>query len=225
MSTQNESPGRPLVPRKFIDHKVASTEVDDVTAILYEYLIAGDGLFMRASRSEFTASLPLCKRPIRGLPEGNAGITWHRPRICRYLWQEIWQHARIISTSSEFKEDVYIIYWHKSEAAWRWKAVSRERSWAATIADDTIAEYGEACIELHTHPPGAIHFSRADDLDESGKFRIFAIMVDIHDNPQIRFRCGIYDHFFPIPASWIGELPKGIIDLTEIDLAVEKLFE
>ena len=225
MSTQNESPDRPFVARKFIEYKVASLERDDVTAVLYEYLIAGNGLFMRACRSEFTAALPLHKIPIRGLTESRAGIIWHRPRISRYLWQEIWQHARFKSTSSEFKEDVYIIYWHKSEAAWRWKAVSRERSWAATIADDTIAEYGEACIELHTHPPGAIHFSRADDLDESGKFRIFAIMVDIHDTPQIRFRCGIYDHFFPIPASWIGEFPNGLIDLTEIDLVVGKLFE
>ncbi len=224
MSSQSESHGSPFVARKFIDHKIASREPDEVTAILYEYLIAGNGLFIRAARSEFTASLPLCKRPIMGLPEGEAGIIWHRPRIGRYLWQEILQHARFKSTSPEFKEDVYIIYWHKSDSSWHWKSVSRERSWAATIADDTIAEYGEACIELHTHPPGAIHFSRADDLDESGKFRIFAIMVDIHDTPQIRFRCGIYDNFFPIPAACVGELPSGIIDLTEIDQVVEKLF-
>ena len=104
----------------------------------------------------------------------------------------------------EFKEDVYVIYWHKSEGAWRWKNVSRERRWAATIADDSLKEYGEACIELHSHPPGAIHFSRVDDLDESGKFRIFAILVDIHDNPQIHFRCGIYDKFFQIPAAWVS---------------------
>lgn len=224
MSTQSESPGSPFVARKFIDHKIASKEPNDVTAILYEYLIAGDGLFMRATRSEFTASLPLCKRPISGLPKGDAGIIWHKPRIGRYLWQDILRHARSRSTSSEFKEDVYIIYWHKSEAAWRWKAVSRDRSWAATIADDSVAEYGEACIELHTHPPGAIHFSRADDLDESGKFRIFAIMVDIHDTPQIRFRCGIYDHFFPIPGSWVGDIPSWLVDLNEIDEVIEKLF-
>ena len=109
MSTQNESPDRPLVTRKFIDHKVASIERDDVTAVLYEYLIAGNGLFMRAVRSEFTAALPVCKSPIRGLPESNVGIVWHRPRIDRYLWQEIWQHVYDFNGSPESNVvDVFI---------------------------------------------------------------------------------------------------------------------
>lgn len=224
MTPTNEPWCTPSVPRKFIDHKIASPIKEEISAILYEYLIAGNGIFMRAARNEFSASLPLCRRSIKGLPASEPGIIWHRPRIGRYLWQEILIDARHKSSSLEFKEDVYVIYWHKSDGAWRWKAVSRERRWAATIADDSLKEYGEACIELHTHPPGAIHFSRADDLDESGKFRIFAIMVDIHDTPQIRFRCGIYDQFFQIPAAWVSDIPTWLIDLNEIDLVIEKLF-
>ncbi len=219
------SPGSAFKCRKFIDHRIAPLNKEETAAILYEYILAGNGLQVRASRREFTASLPLCTKPIQGLPKIKPGITWHLPRIERSLWLGILRHARSRSVSSQFKEDVYVIYWHKSALTWAWKAVSRERHLASTIADDTLAEYGEACIELHTHPPGAIHFSRADDLDESGKFRIFAIMIDIHDNPKIRFRCGIYDHFFQIPASWVGELPGGLIDLTEIDQVVEQLFK
>ena len=94
-------------------------------------------------------------------------------------------------------EDVFVVCW--AENKWLWKKISRERSLASTIADDTQAEYENACIELHTHPNGAIHFSRADDADESGKFRIFAILTDIQSkNPSIRFRCGVYDYFFQI---------------------------
>ena len=86
-----------------------------------------------------------------------------------------------------------------------------------------MPQYAECCIELHTHPPGALHFSRADDRDELGKFRIFAILIDVHDKPKIRFRCGVYDHLIPIPAVWVGEMPEGIIDLNEIDALVEML--
>ena len=75
------------------------------------------------------------------------------------------------------------------------------------------------CIRI----PGALHFSRADDRDESGKFRIFAILIDVHDKPKIRFRCGVYDHLIPIPAAWVGAMPDGIIDLSEIDAVVEML--
>ncbi len=107
--------------------------------------------------------------------------------------------------------------------SWQWRASGRESNWASTIADDTLPEYAECCIELHTHPPGALNFSRTDDADELGKFRIFAILIDVHDKPKIRFRCGVYDHLIPIPAVWVGEMPEGIIDLNEIDALVEML--
>ena len=80
-----------------------------------------------------------------------------------------------------------------------------------------MSEYGEACIELHTHPTGVIHFSSADDRDESGKFRIFGILVDVHTpNPKIRFRCGVYDYFAQLQATEISELPSELIDLNKI---------
>ena len=86
-----------------------------------------------------------------------------------------------------------------------------------------MPEYVECCIELHTHPPGALSFSAADDRDELGKFRIFAILIDVHDKPKIRFRCGVYEHLVPIPAAWVSEMPDGIVDLNEIEALVEML--
>ncbi|MBK7497435.1 MAG: hypothetical protein IPI28_19310 [Candidatus Omnitrophica bacterium] len=94
---------------------------------------------------------------------------------------------------------------------------------AATIADDQLPEYADACIELHTHPPGALNFSGADDIDEPGKSRIFGILVDVHDKPKIRFQCGIYDQFVQIPASWISVLPKGIVDLNEVESLLQMM--
>lgn len=212
-----------IAPPQFIGHKIASGETDPIEALLYEYLVAGNGLFVRAERREFTAALPICSREIRGLPESRIGIFWHRPRIRPFIWQEILRDAQRKNSSSEFREDVYLIYWDKTTEHWRWRSAGRENNWAATIADDSLTEYGEACIELHTHPPGVLNFSRADDRDESGKFRIFAILVDVHDKPKIRFRCGVYDHLIEIPSSWVGALPDGIVDLNEIEALVKMM--
>lgn len=132
-------------------------------------------------------------------------------------------HARQQNASSSFKEEVYLVYWDKVLSEWHWKASGREHTWASTVADDSLPEYADCCIELHTHPPRALNFSRADDRDELGKFRIFAILIDVHDKPKIRFRCGVYDHLVPIPAAWVGQMPEGLIDLTEIDALVEML--
>jgi hypothetical protein len=212
-----------IAPPKLVGHRIAARENDPIAAALFEYLLAGNGLFVRAKRKEFAVSLPLTVQKISGLPNSSMGISWAKPRIAASLWQEILSHAQNENPSSSFKEQLYLVYWDEVLGSWQWRASGRNHTWASTIADDTLPEYTACCIELHTHPPGALNFSRADDRDELGKFRIFAILIDVHDKPKIRFRCGVYDHLFPIPAAWVGEMPDGVIDLNEIDALVERL--
>lgn len=212
-----------IAPPTLVGHKIAAGENDPINAALFEYLLAGNGLFVRAKRREFTVSLPLTVQRISGLPNSAVGIEWRKPPIPASLWVEILSHAQQGNTSSNFKEEIYLIYWDTVLCSWQWRASGREHTWASTVADDSLPEYADCCIELHTHPPGALHFSRADERDESGKFRIFAILIDVHDKPKIRFRCGVYDHLIPIPAAWVGAMPDGIIDLSEIDAVVEML--
>ena len=210
--------------RKFIGHKISSAEEKEITAVMFEYLMAGNGLFVRAKRREFSVCLPLSRVEVKGLPETEGKIIWNKPRISSTVWQEILADARFRNDFSDFKEDVFIIFWHEEGGEWGWKRISRERQRASTIADDTLDEYGNACIELHTHPAGAIHFSRADDEDESGKFRIFGILTDIHSKlPKIRFRCGVYDHFIQIPADFVSEMPAGFIDLNKADQTIRNI--
>ncbi len=212
-----------IAPPKLVGHRSAATENDPIDAALFEYLLAGNGLFVRAKRREFAVSLPLSLQKIWGLPNGPIGISWTKSRIPASLWQAILRHNQQTHPSTSFKEEVYLIYWDQVLGAWQWRASGREHTWASTIADDTLPEYADCCIELHTHPPGALNFSRSDDRDEIGKFRIFAILIDVCEKPKIRFRCGVYDHLIPIPAVWVGEMPEGIIDLNEIDALVEIL--
>ena len=210
--------------RKFVGHKISSADAEEVTAVMFEYLMAGNGLFVRAKRREFSVCLSLCRQVVKGLPEAKSGIVWHKTRIPSRIWQEILADARFRNDFSDFKEDVFVVFWHEKSGEWRWKRISRERQRASTIADDSVEEYGEACIELHTHPDGAIHFSRADDEDESGKFRIFGILTDIHSSlPKIRFRCGVYDHFIQIPADFVSEMPPEFVDLNKIDQTIRNI--
>lgn len=212
-----------IEPPKLVGHRIAASENDPIEAALFEYLLAGNGVFLRAKRREFAVSLPLSLQKISGLPKAPVGISWTQPRIPPALWHAVLRHSQQTHLSSNFKEEIYLIYWDKVLGAWQWRASGRESNWASTIADDTLPEYADCCIELHTHPPGALNVSRADDRDELGKFRIFAILVDVHDKPKVRFRCGVYDHLIPIPATWVGEMPEALIDLNEIDALVEML--
>lgn len=212
---------------KFVEHKIASAETESVTAVMYEYLMAAGGVFIRAKRREFTACLPLCEKKINGLPEVKSRIVWHKPKISSLLWQHILDHARANSgDAGDFREDVYVVYWNDNVGDWAWKPVSRTRGLASTLAEDRFTEYSDACIELHTHPPGAIHFSGADDADERGKFRIFGILIDVHSNaPKIRFRCGIYDFFAQISATYVSEMPVELIDLNAVETRLRKILQ
>lgn len=208
---------------KFVEHKIASPETEAITAVMFEYILAGNGLFIRARRREFSVCLPVCRKPIKGLPEVKSGIVWHKPRIPVHIWQQVLENARQGSDPGYFREDVYVVFWHESTSRWRWKNIGKERGWARTIADDSLFEYREACIELHTHPEGVIHFSKSDDRDEKGKFRIFGILIDVHtSNPKIRFRCGVYDYFALIPADYISELPECLLDLNKYEQSLKK---
>lgn len=200
----------------FVEHKIANALDQPITAILFEYLLAGNGLFVRAKRKEFSVCFPISSGNVKGLPSVSTGITWRKPAIPVDLWQEILENARASNDPTEFKEDVFVIFWHRESEKWRWRKISKERSSASTLADDSIKEYGDACIELHTHPDGAIHFSSLDDRDESDKFRIFAILTDVRSSsPSIRFRCGVYEYFFPISANSVAEMPADFIDLND----------
>lgn len=211
-----------LAKGNFVEHKIASSDTESITAIKFEYLLAGNGLFIRAKRREFSVSLPLCLKSVKGLPETGSGIVWHKPKIPACIWREIWATARRASDYIAFREDVFVVYWSETESEWKWRKISRERSWAATIADDTLEEYKDACIELHTHPPGAMYFSRADDEDETGKFRLFGILTDVHTiGPKIRFRCGVYEYFVQIPAGDVSEMPAEIVDLNVMEQATQ----
>ncbi len=211
-------------PIPFIGHRIAKESYEPVEAILYEYVLAGNGVLLKAQREEFTVSVPLIYREIKGLPEVFVGIKWHKPRVPERIWDEIFFHAKIHDSNDNFKEELYLIYWDRRSDSWQWCTSGRDRTWASTIADDTRPEYADACIEVHTHPPGAYQFSRADDRDESGKFRIFGIIADVHDKPRVRFRCGIYDHLIPIPFSWIGHLPSRVVDLNEVEALLQMMF-
>ena len=209
--------------REFIGHRIAKERFEPVESILYEYLLAGNGVILRAQREEFTVSVPLVFREIKGLPTVFVGINWHKPKVPSRIWDEICLHARTSNSKESFREELYLIYWNNDRNSWQWSTSSRDRTYASTIADDSLPEYSEACIEIHTHPDGAYQFSSADDRDESGKFRIFGIMADFHDKPKFRFRCGIYDNLIPIPFTWIGQLPSGVVDLNEVEALLQMM--
>ena len=127
--------------KEFIGHRIAKERFEPVEAILYEYLLAGNGVILRAQREEFTVSVPLVFREIKGLSTALVGIRWHKPKVPGRVWDEICRHARISNSKENFREELYLIYWDSERYSWQWSTSSRDRTYASTIADDRRPEY------------------------------------------------------------------------------------
>jgi PRTRC genetic system protein A len=193
-----------LVERKFL-----FAPDQPITAPLYEIVIAQNGVFKRARRLEMTASIEISAFAVK-IPELAvcAPKIELSEKIPARIFAEIISHARSSTDASCFTENLYAVCWDTENRCYLWKEISGNRSFGSTIARDDDPAYQQAILEIHTHPPGCLNFSNQDDRDESGKFRLFGILVDIHAaKPAIRLRVGIYDSFWEIPVDEISDAP------------------
>lgn len=197
-----------LVERKFLRFSD-----QPITAPLYEIVIAQNGVFKRAKRLEMTASVELSAFAVK-IPELAVGSARVEParKIPATIFEEILIHARHSTEAANFTENLYAVYWDEESEQYLWQEISQSRSFGSTIADEENPAYQNAVLEIHTHPAGCRRFSSQDNSDESGKFRLFGILVDIHSaKPFIRLRVGIYDSFWEIPVETVTGAPIEIL--------------
>ena len=204
-----------LVERKFL----RSTD-QPITAPLYEIVIARNGVFKRAKRREMTASVELSAFTIK-IPELASGIAMVEltEKISARIFEEILAHAQNSTDAANFTENLYAVFWDEETGNYSWEEISRHRNFGSTIGRTDSSAYKHAILEIHTHPPNCRNFSASDNRDESGKFRIFGILVDIHSaKPLIRLRVGIYDSFWEIPVETVSDTPpENLTDLVKLE--------
>ena len=202
-----------LVTRKFL---FASDQ--PIQAPLYEIAIARNGVFKRARRREMTAVIEVSSFSVQieelATERGRVELV---EKIPARIFTEILAHARNSTDAANFTENLYAVFWNEEIKRYFWKEISRNRSFGSTIARDDDAAYKDAILEIHTHPPSCREFSNQDDRDESGKFRLFGILVDIHSAKSLlRLRVGIYDSFWEIPVELIADAqPENLTDLVK----------
>lgn len=208
-----------LVERKFLRFKD-----QPITAPLYEIVIARNGLFKRAKRREMTASIELSTFAVQipELAEGVAKVELTE-KIPAQIFEEILRHARNSTDPANFTENLYAVFLNEETGEYTWEEISRRRNFGSTIGRNDSLAYQTAILEIHTHPKGCRHFSGQDNRDESGKFRLFGIFVDIHEQkPSIRLRVGLYDSFWEIPIETVSTvLPENLTDLVQQEQLVQ----
>lgn len=180
---------------------------------MFDYLLAGDGLYLVAQREEMTVAFPVARAEIRGLRPSGSLFDFDLPRVPASLV------GRILQISRHYAEDSKeSLFWLRHselnpyDNGWLLEEPAQTRSAASCRPLEGQEElYERVIIEIHSHHSMPARFSGTDDKDETG-FRLYGVIGNLPEEPEIRLRVGVYGYFWEIPASWALELPNGLRD-------------
>jgi PRTRC genetic system protein A len=179
---------------------------------LYEFVIAGNGLFVRARRNGLEAMIPISTCEIRGLKAVKPYMRLESGKIPLICTQTI---------LAEFQSDLpnESLFWVRLEEK-KWKVIKPRQ-----IADensvhpvDPFDPAGAAALmDVHSHNTMEPFFSIDDDKDETG-FRIFAVFGMLDTQPCVMARVGIYGYCWRLDAGDVFILPEGVKDIVALRL-------
>ena len=179
---------------------------------LYEFVIAGNGVFVRARRCGLEAMIPVSTCEIRGLQPVEPYVILEAGRIPLICTQVI---------LAEFQSDLpnESLFWVRLEDK-KWKVIKPRQ-----IADENSVHPVDpfdpagatALLDVHSHNTMEPFFSTDDDKDETG-FRIFAVFGLLDTQPCVMARVGIYGYCWRLDAGDVFILPEGVRDIAGLRL-------
>ena len=195
----------------FIEHHLITTPdvLPPYRAWLYDYLVGGNGVFLRSQREGLTVILPLRFCEIRGLAPVEPMIRMEYPPIPAGIIEEMLAYAQDANDQGHPVEALFHLVWGTNG----WQLLIPEQVQSVTnvapVDDGPESSYARALVETHSHHTMRAFFSSTDDRDEQG-FRIYAVLGKIFADPELLVRAGCQGTFWVIPADWIFELPPHI---------------
>ena len=195
----------------FVRHTIATDPLPPSRPALYEYIFAGNGIFLRAQREGLSVLFPVLLYSIAGLPLLTPQLESTVPLIPQHLMAHMLAEA--FSAWQTPTGPLESLFHFTFDQTWSLTIPEQLRTAVSVQPTDPAdcPSYQRCLVEIHSHHEMRPQFSSMDDEDETG-FRIYGVCGSFKKRPSISFRIGLYGHFVPIPASLIAELPPGLHD-------------
>jgi PRTRC genetic system protein A len=182
-----------------------------IAALGYEYVVAGNGLFVRAEDSRMEACIPVAAATLHGLAEVQPYARLKVDRVGPALLWSIQRSARRRLPNEAMYQLAYDGRQGASAAVptLRLRSGPTWRCWMpGQVADAvrlTFEDDGQAVVDLHSHGSLPAFFSETDDADEQG-LRFYAVIGRLDtERPEIRVRAGVYGQHWDVPAAAVFE--------------------
>lgn len=180
----------------------------ELTAVGYEYLFAGNGVFIQAENRFFRAVVPVVKCAIRGLMPLRAMVQLKIPRLPTQLLEQVLVHAQGAKNQTGKQiETLYRFIYEEGQVQ-----VILPTQTATAVQVSTSDTHDNVVLELHSHGSIRAFWSQTDNADEQG-FCFYGVLGALDGRPEMGLRVGVYGHWLSVP---ITTLFTGTADLRDI---------
>ena len=169
-------------------------------ALAYQYILAGNGLFIRAETQLFAALLPVVHCPVRGLERLRWQFRLKVPRIPTRLLHTILTDARRPvggQPDNGLNEALYQFHHHGQTVQVK-KPPQQATPVSVVLAGNPSIDDARILCDLHSHGNMRAFFSQTDDADEQGA-KLYAVIGKLDTRPEIRLRVGLYGTWQSLP--------------------------
>ncbi len=196
-----------------VDYLVARHGLPPRSGLAYDYIVAGDGVFVSATNSLLDVRIPVARRKIRGLDPVFAACTLLHGRVPAGLWGAVLRCLHFARNSG-----CEVLVGIDIDSANRYRVVVPEQR-VGPLAVEYAPKEGWV-LEVHSHLDGPAYFSSTDTADEQG-LRLYGVVVRLgQPRPRVALRAGAYGYFLPIPWSSVFDGDPASIDDVYADGAI-----
>lgn len=175
-----------------VEYLVARDGVPSRRGLAYDYVLAGDGLYLAAANRYLEVRVPVAAVPVRGLPPIYPSITLRTGRLPLSVWDQILVMARSLSRGGL---EVMLAVTHDEAAGYRLILPQQ----AMGPAHVRYRPLDHVVLEIHSHHHYSARFSATDDADEQG-LRLYGVLGRLdRTRPEVALRVGAYGHFLRVP--------------------------
>lgn len=173
----------------------------------YDYVLAANGLFMRAQSHVLQVCIRISDTPVRGLRPLQPAIHLRYGRLPSTMLQHCIADARQASNEhGHLLETLYHV--HLIEGHYRLVKPPQTASPSSVMTTET---YPNTLLDLHTHGNMPAFFSATDNRDEQG-LRFYGVIGKLDsDEPEMKLRLGCYGYFYECPLETL--FMEGDIDI------------
>ena len=153
----------------------------------YDYILASNGLFVRAGNPLLAATVLVASAEIRGLVPLDERVELTQGKVPRALYDL----ATSVVAADPLREHYLAVTW---EGAYRLRAPAQEGSGGGVSYERLPA----TVLDIHSHGTMRAFFSGTDDRDEQG-LRLYMVIGRLDTLlPEVELRVGVYGYFAPI---------------------------